>query len=128
MFVAYSVAIELIHNLRDLVPIIKRHDRDLADQIHRAATSVALNLCEGQRLTAGNQRRHYEIAHGSANEVKGALDLAEAWGWVADTTAPRRTLDRLLALLWRLTHPRTPTSDQPRTAAGDRSDTNKRNA
>ena len=106
MFVAYTVAIELIHDLRDLIPAIKRHDRDLADQIHRAATSVALNLSEGQRSTAGNQRRHYEIAHGSANEVKAALDLAEAWGWLADTSAPRRTLDRLLALLWRLTHPR----------------------
>ncbi len=106
MFVADTVAIELVHDLRDLIPAIKRHDRDLADQIHRAATSVALNLSEGQRSTAGNQRRHYEIAHGSANEVKAALDLAEAWGWLADTSAPRRTLDRLLALLWRLTHPR----------------------
>ncbi len=107
MLIAYTVSVELIQNLRNLVPIIKRHDRDLADQIHRAATSVALNLSEGQRLTAGNQRRHFEIAHGSANEVKAALDLAEAWGWVADTSAPRQTLDRLLALLWRLTHPRT---------------------
>ena len=92
---------------------------DLADQIHRAASGVALNLCEGQRLTAGNQRRHYELAHGSANEVKGALDLAEAWGWVADTTAPRRTLDRLLALLWRLTHPRTSFDDRDRTTKPD---------
>ena len=101
MFIAHSVSIELIHDLRDLVPIIKRHDRDLADQIHRAATSVTLNLSEGQRVTAGNQRRHYELAHGSANEVKGSLDLAEAWGWLspATTAEPRCTLDRLLALL-----------------------------
>ena len=125
MLIAYTVSVELIQNLRNLVPIIKRHDRDLADQIHRAATSVALNLSEGQRLTAGNQRRHYELAHGSANEVKGALDLAVAWGWVADTTAPRRTLDRLLALLWRLTHPRTTSGEHPRATVGDREDTSK---
>ncbi len=106
MFIAHAVAIELIHDLRDLVPAIKLHDRDLADQIHRAATSVALNLAEGSRLTAGNKRRHFEIAHGSASEVRSALDLAEAWGWLGDTSAPRRTLDRLLALCWRLTHPR----------------------
>ena len=110
MLIAYTVAIELIHDLRDLVPVIKRHDADLADQIHRAATSVVLNLGEGQRLTAGNKRRHFELAHGSANEVKSGLELAEAWGWLADTSGPRRTLDRLLALLWRLTHPRV--SDQ----------------
>ena len=105
MFVTYGASIDLIHNLRDVVPAIKRHDRDLADQIQRAASSVALNLSEGQRRTAGNQRNHYESAHGSANEVKAALDLAEAWGWIANTEAPRKTLDRLLALLWRLTHP-----------------------
>ena len=114
MLIAYTVAIELIHDLRDLVPVIKRHDADLADQIHRAATSVVLNLGEGQRLTAGNKRRHFELAHGSANEVKSGLELAEAWGWLADTSAPRRTLDRLLALLWRLTHPRTSPPDRER--------------
>jgi hypothetical protein len=59
----------------------------------------------GQRLSAGNPR-HHEIAHGSANEVRAALDLAEAWGWVANTTGPRRTLDHLLRLLWGLTHQR----------------------
>jgi four helix bundle protein len=105
MFITYGVAIDLIRNLRDVVPAIKRHDRDLADQIQRAASSVALNLSEGQRRTAGNQRNHYETAHGSANEVKGALDLAEAWGWLGDTEVPRKTLDRLLGLLWGLTHP-----------------------
>ena len=36
-------------------------------------------------------------------EVKSGLDVADAWGWVADSAAPRRVLDRLLALLWRLT-------------------------
>ena len=104
MFITYQVSIELVAELRNLVPIIKRHDRDLADQIHRAATSVALNLAEGQRLAAGNQRKHYEIAHGSANEVRAALDVAEAWGYLDDTTAVRHTLGRLLALLWRLNH------------------------
>ena len=51
---AYEVSIELIGALRELLPVIKRHDRDLADQIHRAATSVALNLGEGARFTTGN--------------------------------------------------------------------------
>jgi four helix bundle protein len=106
MFIAHTVAIELIHNLREVIPAIKPHDRDLADQIHRAATSVALNLSEGARFAGGNKRRHFEIAQGSASEVKSGLDVAEAWGWIADATVPRHTLDRLLALLWKLTHPK----------------------
>jgi four helix bundle protein len=96
--------------------MLLRHDRDLADQIHRAASSIALNLGEARRLTAGNQRKHYELAHGSASEVKAALDLAEAWGWVTDTEAPRHTLDRLLGLLWGLTHPRKRASASPASA------------
>ena len=104
MFIAYEVSIQLVSELRNLVPAIKRHDRDLADQIHRAATSTALNLAEGQRLSAGNQRKHYEIAHGSANVVRAALRVAEAWGYTGDAVAVKHTLDRLLALLWRLNH------------------------
>src|SRR5262249_16608752 len=83
MFVAYEVSLEVIRNLRDVVTAVKRFDPDLADQMRRAASSVSLNLGEGAKRTAGNQRQHYEIAHGSANEVKACLDVADAWGYVA---------------------------------------------
>jgi len=106
MFIAREVSIQLITSLRAIVPVIERSDRDLADQLRRAASSVVLNLGEGQRSAKGNKQKHYAIAHGSANEVKAALDVARAWGWIEDVREPRELLDRLLALLWRLTHPR----------------------
>ena len=106
MFIAYEVSLEVIKSLRSVVPQIERNDRDLADQLKRAASSVALNLSEGQRSLKGNKGKHYSIAHGSANEVRGALQTALAWGWIEDASEPLRHLDRLLALLWRLTHPR----------------------
>jgi four helix bundle protein len=106
MFITYEVSLELVCSLRDVVPLIKKRDRDLADQLHRAATSIVLNLAEGARQTARNQRMRYESAHGSANEVKAALAVAQSWGWLADASRPLAILDRLLALLWRLTHPR----------------------
>jgi four helix bundle protein len=87
-------------------PAIHRHDRDLADQAHRAPTSVVLNRAEGARMTGGNQRRHYEIAHGSANELRAAIDLAIAWGWIEEPTQVLELLDREMALLWKLTHPK----------------------
>jgi len=104
MFITYDVSLQLIRSLRPLVPVLKKHDRDLADQLRRAATSVALNLGEGRRRAGGDQRRHYEIAHGSAGEVLTALDVARAWGYVVDDSDAKQNLDRLLALLWRLTH------------------------
>ena len=105
MFIAYQVSLEVITSLRALVPLIERNDRDLADQLKRAASSVVLNLAEGQRLTKGNKPKHYAIAHGSANEVRAAIQTALAWGWIENADAQLSLVDRLLALLWRLTHP-----------------------
>jgi len=104
MFITYDVAKQLIVHLRDLLPIIQRVDEELADQARRAASSVLLNLAEGQRFTNGNKLRHYEIAQGSASEIRGALDAAEGWGYLEQATEARALLDRLLALLWKLTH------------------------
>ncbi len=102
MFIAYNVSIDLIRALQPLIPSVRRFNSDIADQLQRAATSVALNLAEGRRRRAGNQRRSFEIAHGEASEVRACLDVVAAWGWVVDSDLPLRTLDRLLALLWRL--------------------------
>jgi len=103
-FVAYQVAIELITELRPIVECVQKHDSNLADQMKRAATSVALNLSEGSRRVKGNQQRAYEIAHGEAREVLGCLDCAAAWGYVVDASRARAKIDRLLRLCWGLTH------------------------
>jgi four helix bundle protein len=66
-------------------------------------TASCSNLSEGQRSLKGNKHKHYAIAHGSANEVRGALDLALAWGWIDEARAAFAKLDRLLRLLWGLT-------------------------
>ena len=103
MFDTYEVAKQLVIRLREAVAIIQRVDRDLADQLKRAASSVVLNLAEGQRFDNGNKLRHYKIAQGSAREVLGALDGAEGWGYIQHAAEERTLLDRLLALLWKLT-------------------------
>jgi four helix bundle protein len=104
MLIAYQVALEVITQLRPIVEKIKQHDAHLADQLRRAATNTVANLAEGQRRVAGNKRRAYENAHGEAREMLGCLDCAFAWGYVVDDAQVRLTLDRLLALCWRLSH------------------------
>ncbi len=106
MFVAYDVSLEVIRSLRVLMPSIKRADRNLADQIGRAATSVSLNLAEGRLRCGGDQRRMYEIARGSAGEVRAALEVGVAWGWIDEQAEIHALLSRLLALLWGLTRNR----------------------
>ena len=79
MLVAYTVAIELVRQLRPIVEQIKMHDAHLADQLKRAATNTVANLAEGQRRAGGNKRRAYENAHGEPREMLGCLDCALAW-------------------------------------------------
>jgi len=104
-FIALNVSYLLIEALAPVVAVIQRNDRDLGDQIRRAATSISLNLAEGQRSMKGNRHKHYAIAHGSANEVKAGLFVAKAWGWIDASDRALAIMDRLLALLWKLTHP-----------------------
>jgi four helix bundle protein len=105
MFQVYEVTKQLITSLRAPLLAIKKSDAELADQLCRAANSVLLNIGEGQKFQDGNRRKQHAIAQGSANEVRAALDAAEAWGWLDDvaTAEPRALLDRVLAMLWRLT-------------------------
>jgi four helix bundle protein len=105
-FDALTVAIEIVAALREPVARLARSDRELADQIRRAASSVALNVSEARRREGRDRAHLFRVAAGSAAEVRAALDVAQAWGHVdgAVLAAARALLDRELAMLWRLTH------------------------
>ena len=101
-FVSYEVSLDLISCLRSTLVTMKEHDAELAAQMRDAASSITLNLGEGAGCSGGRRRQHYEIAHGSAREVKACLDVGERWGWL-DASGVRAIMDRQLALLWGLT-------------------------
>ena len=103
MLIAYQVALEVVGELRPVVEQIRKHDATLAKQLVDAASSTVQNLAEGMGHRGGNRRLKWEIAFGEANEVKGSLDLARAWGYVLDDQCVRAKLQRLLALCWGLT-------------------------
>jgi four helix bundle protein len=100
-----SLSIELIEALRPLVPRIRRHDRSLVDQLVRSASSVALNIAEGEYSDPGNRRARYFTAAGSANESLAALRVGVAWGYFRpeEAEAASSLLRRIRAILWKLT-------------------------
>ncbi|MBI4911137.1 MAG: four helix bundle protein [Acidobacteria bacterium] len=104
-FHAYEVALGLMVGLRPLHDALRLHDRDLADQLRRAGSSVVLNLGEGAGRRGRDRMQFYRIAQGSARELRAALDVARAWGEIPPAPEVEGLLDRLLAMLWRLTHP-----------------------
>ena len=103
MLVAYTVALDLIRALRPVVAQLRQYSPESADQVERAATSIAHNLAEGSRRNGRDPKRFYDMARGSAGEIRGALDVAEAWGWQVESEQVRALLDRELALLFGLT-------------------------
>jgi four helix bundle protein len=113
MLVAYDIALDLVRALRPVVAQLRAYSADAADQIERAASSVVLNIAEGARRNGRDPRRFFDMAHGSANEIRGALDLADAWGWQVESSHARLLLDREMSLLWGLTR-RVKCKDKPR--------------
>ena len=114
MLVAYDVALDLVRALRSVVVQLRKHSAEAADQVERAASSIVLNLAEGDRRHGRDPQRFFAMAHGSAGEIRGALDLADAWGWQVESGQARVLLDRELGLLWGLTR-RGRSRDAPRT-------------
>jgi four helix bundle protein len=90
-------AILVVSLLRPLVETVARRDRELASQLRRAASSIALNVAEGLGTKAGNARLRFETARGSLFETRAALRVALAWGYVS-VESSREVLESLHAL------------------------------
>jgi four helix bundle protein len=105
-FDAYTVSLEVIRALRKIMPKIQQRSSSSANQMERAASSIAQNLREGCRRVGKDRIHHWRIAAGSADEVRACLDVAEAWGWVgpSDISEALALVDRVLAMTWRMTH------------------------
>ncbi|OYZ22970.1 MAG: hypothetical protein B7Y39_06895 [Bdellovibrio sp. 28-41-41] len=70
-FEAYQISKEYYWLCKNL-----KMPRFLQDQLHRASSSITLNLAEGSgKPTAADQRRFYAIALGSLRECQAILEL-----------------------------------------------------
>ena len=99
----YSDTVTLLTTLRPVIAGISRHDRDLARQLRRAATSVLLNLAEGSGQRGGHRRERHQTALGSALEVRACIDAGVALRYVpAPDATLRDRLDKVVRTLVRL--------------------------
>jgi four helix bundle protein len=90
--------------LRQILPVVRKRDRSLFDQIHRAMNSVVLNIAEADGNDAGTARARFASACGSAKEVRAGLQLGVAYGYFSSekVQAVDTTLDEVCAMSWRL--------------------------
>jgi four helix bundle protein len=95
----YPVSQAMAKDAMAVVRSIGEHDRELARQLSRAATSVPLSLSEGSYSHGGNRASRYHTAMGSAAEVRAILELAENVGWIPRDPVRHARLNRIVGTL-----------------------------
>ncbi len=106
MFDALEVSLQVLEQLIPIGVSIRKHNASLGKQLGRASESVALNIGEGRDRCDGDQRRHYEMAAGSAGELTAALRIAMLKGYITrdEYAQVDVLLDRVRAMLWKMRH------------------------
>jgi four helix bundle protein len=81
----YRRSLELIDIVARILKTLPPGYAFLADQLRRSSSSITLNYLEGcGRTSAGDRRRFFVIASGSAHEVAATLDVMSRFGVLSD--------------------------------------------
>ena len=107
MLNVYPIALQIIRALQPVIRDIRRRDRNLADQLDRCSTSVALNIAEGDAHRGAMRRHKHEIALGEMREVMACLDVAEAKQLITRPHTIAKQVDHVIGVLVRVTRHRT---------------------
>ena len=82
-------ALQAAGGLRAVLPVVRKRDRSLFEQLNRAMNNVVLNIAEADGNDAGTARARFASACGSAKEVWAGLQLAVAYGYVPGSKATK---------------------------------------
>jgi len=98
-----SVIVRALGRIAPIVVLLKRRNRNLADQLDRASSSILLNTSEGAYSQKGHQKARYFSALGSASETRAYLKLANITHGVVIDASLHDELDHVIAVLWKPT-------------------------
>lgn len=102
---AYQAALDFVVLANTIIAQLPRGRSHLADQLHRSATSVCLNIAEGAgEFSTRDKARFYRVAQRSATESAAILDVFARVGGTDPSmlASGRELLLRLVAMLTRL--------------------------
>jgi four helix bundle protein len=100
-FLAHDCTLQLIVGLRPTLEPLRRRSSTMRKQLEDALASIAQNLAEGSGRSGGDRPHLFRIALGSLREVGSILEVAVAFGWLADAPLAAER-DRLGGLIYGL--------------------------
>jgi four helix bundle protein len=100
MFRVYSESLEIIRSLRDVISAFEKRDPDLARQLRRASSSVALNIAEANGSRGRNRGARFHTALGSLRETLSCVEVGHALGYVDPLPEIAQRIDRLCGALY----------------------------
>ena len=105
-FHALEMSLTTLELLAPIETKVRQRRKSLADEMARAAESIALNTSEARQRAGLDRADLYRRAAGSAAELTTALRIAHARGYITarDHATVDAALDQVRAMLWRLTH------------------------
>ena len=101
----YHRAIDFLTLALCLVARLPRGEKEIRDQLKRAAMSVPLNIAEGSgKPTTADRARFYAIARGSAMECGALVDVCCVAGFLlgGEAEEAKALLGRIVAMLSRM--------------------------
>lgn len=99
----YRISIEFVLAANEIIKNFPKGNSNLADQLHRASTSITLNIAEGAGELSRNEKiRFYRIARRSATECAGIFDICERLNLI-ETTNHAKARELLLRIVSMLT-------------------------
>jgi len=85
--IVYQKSVDFADRITELTGQFQRGYYFLADQVNRAAVSIAANIAEGNgRFTKPDRRNFFGIARGSVQECVPLLELASRRGLIEPVT------------------------------------------
>ena len=103
----YNVILSFIEDVAALLPKIAHHDPDLARQLRRSSTSVALNTAEAWVARGRSRIACYNIALREMRESYTALEVAVRLRYLPPLNPELEArCQRILATLYKLSFPR----------------------
>jgi four helix bundle protein len=101
----YQIALEFVAHANTTIKTLPKGKANLADELHRASTSITLNIAEGAGEFSKNEKiRFYRMAKRSATECASIFDICKKLHLVEmeNIFKARELLTRIVAMLTKL--------------------------